>query len=155
MEHKIARSVIDWAQERNVGMLAIGNVRNIADGKRLNKKSQQKISNWSHGTVRKYIEYKAKHAGISVDSKVSERYTSQTCPNCGNRKKPNGRTYKCSSCGEVYHRDVVGASNILSMFLEGECGHIPAPKPKYRYPFLTGKRSPSGTGQVARLGENR
>jgi putative transposase len=59
IEHKIARELISWAQENEIGLLAIGDVRSIANGKRLNKKSQQKISNWSHGTIRKYIRYKA------------------------------------------------------------------------------------------------
>jgi hypothetical protein len=31
------------------GGQVLGDVRDVADGKRLGKKSQQKISNWSHG----------------------------------------------------------------------------------------------------------
>ena len=50
---------------------------------------------------------------------------------------------------------MVGAANILSRFVYGELGRVPAPEPKYRHPFLTGKRSPADTGQVARFGENR
>ena len=156
IEHKIARSVIDWVQEREIGLLAIGDVRNIANGKRLNKKSQQKISNWSHGKIRKYITYKAEAVGIQVDDKVSERYTSQTCPSCKHRHKPKGRNYHCPNCRGTFHRDVVGASNILSMYQHSECGYVPAPKPKYRHPIdVRGKRSPVGTGEMARLGENR
>jgi putative transposase len=154
MEHKIARSVVDWAQERDVKLLAIGNVRDIADGKRMNKKSQQKISNWSHGTIRKYITYKSQGVGIEVNDKVSERYTTQTCPECGNRHKPRGRIYKCSHCGGQFHRDVVGASNILSQYQYGQLGKVPAPEPKYRHPVLQGKRSPSDMGEMARFGEN-
>ena len=43
----------------------------------------------------------------------NEAYTSQECPSCRHRKKPWGRTYKCSKCGWEGHRDAVGASNIF------------------------------------------
>jgi hypothetical protein len=41
-------------------------VRDVADGKRLTTKSQQKIGLWSHGRQRQYITYKAEAAGIAV-----------------------------------------------------------------------------------------
>ena len=146
LEHKIARSVVDWARERDIGVLAIGDVRKIADGKRFNKKIQQKISNWSHGTMRKYIGYKAAGVGIRVEDNVSERYTSQTCPNCQHRHKPKGRIFKCPNCKCVFHRDVVGASNIASQYDYGELGRYAVSEPKYRHPVLRGKRSPADTG---------
>lgn len=155
IEHKIARELISWAQEREIGLLAIGDVRNIADGKRLNKKSQQKISNWSHGTMRRYIKYKAAKVGITVDDTVSERYTTQTCPNCSKKHKPKGRIYKCPKCKSVFHRDIVGAANIASRYEFDELGRYPVPDPKYRHPVLRGKRSPVDTGEMARFGENR
>ena len=111
IEHKVSRAVVDWAVERQVGILAVGDVRDVADGKRLNRKSQQKISNWSHGKLRSYIEYKAQAAGIAVEL-INEAYTSQTCPQCGHRHKPTGRTYRCAACGFCGHRDCVGAANI-------------------------------------------
>ena len=156
IEHKIARSVVDWAQERAIGWLAIGDVRDIADGKRLDRKAQQKIANWSHGTMRKYIRYKAAEVGIQVDDTVSERYTSQTCPGCKRQHKPRGRIFKCPHCGRQFHRDVVGAANILSRYKFDELGCCAAPEPKYRHPVdVRGKRSPVGTGEMARSGENR
>jgi putative transposase len=83
LQHKISREVVDWCRERRILILAIGDVRNIADGKRLHKKSQQKISNWSHGKLRRFIAYKAQAAGITVIDEVNEAYTSQTCVGCG------------------------------------------------------------------------
>ena len=47
---------------------------------------------------------------------IDESYTSQTCPKCGNRKKPTNRTYTCQ-CGLKYHRDGVGAINIRAKYL--------------------------------------
>jgi len=49
--------------------------------------------------------------------RIGESYTSQTCPSCENRKKPNGRNYHCHECGFEYHRDGVGALNIRKKYL--------------------------------------
>ncbi|RKU34058.1 transposase, partial [Candidatus Poribacteria bacterium] len=45
-----------------------------------------------------------------------EAYTSQTCPSCCKRNKPQKRAYKCK-CGYKYHRDGVGAMNIRQKYL--------------------------------------
>lgn len=156
LEHKVSRALVDWCEEREVGSLAIGNVRNIADKtkekKRLSRTSRQKVSNWTHGKLRQYIGYKAAGAGITVDDKISEAHTSQTCPSCGHRYKPRGRVYTCTACGFCEHRDVVGAVNILSRFrvgkLAGVVGGFKPPTTKYRRPFNKWRRSPSDTGQV-------
>jgi putative transposase len=144
IEHKTSREVINWAVEHEIGTLAIGDVRDVADGKRLPKQQQQKIGNWSHGRMRKYIGYKAKAKGIIVVDDVNEAYTSQTCVRCGERHKPKGRVYTCFACGAITHRDVQGAANILSRFLYAELAKVPSPKPMYRHPVLRGKRSPGG-----------
>lgn len=146
LEHKISQEVIRWAHEHAITELAIGDVRDVADGKRLSKKSQQKVSTWSHGNMRKFIGYKAEAAGMKVVDDVDESYTSQTCYGCGKRHKPSGRLYRCPSCGFAAHRDVQGAANILSRYLLGVLGKVTPPKPKYRYPVLRGKRSSPGHG---------
>lgn len=130
LEHKISRAVVDWCILHQVGTLVIGDVRDVADGKRLNRKSQQKVSNWSHGQIRKYIAYKAEAEGIVVNDEVNEAYTSQTCVYCGRKRKPKGRIYSCE-CGQTYHRDIGGAANILSRFCYGELSKVDAP-----YPFF-------------------
>jgi putative transposase len=147
IEHKVCRAAVDWCVEHQVGTLALGDVRDIADGKRLNKKSQQKISNWSHGKIRTFIGYKAEAVGITVIDNVDEAYTSQTCTSCSHKHKPKGRVYTCPACGFCGHRDVVGASNILSRFLYDDLGKVRPPETvKYRHPVLRGKRSSPGHG---------
>ncbi len=42
IQHKVSRAAVNWAVERQAGTLVIGDVRDVADGKRLNTKSQQK-----------------------------------------------------------------------------------------------------------------
>jgi putative transposase len=107
LAHKISRAVVQWAEEHGVGTLAIGDVRDVADGKRLHRTQQQEISQWGHGTLRRYIGYKAEAAGITVVDTVDEAYTSQTCPCDGHRTKPKGRTFVCHVCGFRCTRDIV------------------------------------------------
>ena len=154
IEHKVSRTVVDYAVERKAGTVAIGDVRDIADGKRLATKSQQKIALWSHGKVRQYITYKAKAEGITVEL-VDEHHTSKTCPRCEHQYQPTGRVYRCPRCGLVAHRDVVGCVNILSRNVHGALAKIlppPLHATKYRYPAWQGKRSRLDTAQVARVG---
>jgi putative transposase len=122
----VSWAVVDWAKERKAGTLAIGDVRDVADGKRLGAKSQQKLSLWSHGKARQYITYKAEAAGIQVEL-VDEHHTSKTCPCCGRQHKPRGRVYRCPTCGLVAHWDIVGSVNILSRKLHGVLAKIAPP----------------------------
>lgn len=137
IEHKVSRAVVDWAVEHKIRTLGLGDVRDVADGKRLNSQSQQKISNWSHGKVRRYLTYKAEGEGITVKF-IEEHFSSQTCPVCGQRTKPAGRIYRCSGCGFRGHRDgQVGTVNLLSRLVTGEVGNLDPPETlKYRYPAL-------------------
>ena len=147
MEHKISRTVVEYAVDSRAGTLAIGDVRDIADGGEKGRHQNQKLSTWRHGKLRTYLTYKSEAEGMRVVL-VNERYTSQTCPECGRRHKPKGRTYRCPDCRFQAHRDVVGAANILSRQLQGAVGKVRPPlNPMYRHPFLTGKRSRLDTGQ--------
>jgi putative transposase len=152
IEHKVTRTAADWTKDRGVTNIAYGDVRNIADGKRLHTKSQQKISQWAHGRVRYYYTYKVATYGIVVDLE-NERGTTKTCPSCKHTYKPRGRVYRCPACGLVAPRDEVGVVNILSRRLYGELGHIqPTGKVKYRQPFHkerpSARPNPPGTVSV-------
>lgn len=134
IEHKVSKAIVDEALTRGASTIVLGDIKDIADGVNLGKQTNQKISSWNHGQIRKFVEYKAQAEGIAVVLQ-DERYTTQTCPTCGNKHKPKGRTYKCPACGFSSHRDVVGQVNILSAFKFGEPGKIPAPTVvKHRMP---------------------
>jgi putative transposase len=150
MEHKISRAIVDVAVEQKAGTIVIGDVRDIADGIDCGKVQNQKMSQWNHGKVRKFVEYKAAAEGIEVKLE-DEAYTTQTCPRCGQRHKPKGRNYRCPACGFQAHRDVVGMVNILSKHKTGAVEKIPAPAiVKYRIPHnVRVMRSRQGTGQAA------
>jgi putative transposase len=136
MEHKISWAIVEVAVERQAATIAIGGVRDVADGVDKGKQTNQKISGWNHGQVRRMVEYKAEAHGISVIL-IDEVNTTKTCPKCGNLHKPRGRVYTCTNplCDFSGHRDVVGQVNILSVHKLGKPGQIPMPRTiKHRLP---------------------
>jgi putative transposase len=148
IEHKISRDVVATAVERKAGTIVVGDVRDIADGVDRGQVQNGRMSRWDHGKIRQYVTYKAEAEGMTVKLE-DEAYTTQTCPDCGQRHKPRGRDYRCPSCGFQAHRDVVGQINILSIFRHGAPGKIPAPTVvKYRIPHnLRVMRRCRDTGQ--------
>ena len=150
LEHKISHAIVAEAVERKASTIVYGDVRDIADGIDKGAVHNQRTSQWNHGKVRAYVEYKAEAEGIAVVLQ-DEHYTSKTCPSCGNRHKPRGRTYKCPTCQFQSHRDVVGQINLLSAHKFGEPGKILAPTNiKYRIPQnVRVMRKCQGTGQDA------
>ena len=148
--HKLSHAVVDEAVKRRASTIVVGDVRDIADGVNLGKQNNQKISGWNHGKLLSYVKYKATAEGIAVVLQ-NERYSSQTCPQCGNRHKPRGRNYNCPSCGFSGHRDVIGQTNILSLYLYGKPGKLAVPWViKHREPYsIRSTRRRRDTGQVS------
>lgn len=68
------------------------------------------------------LEYKCAGASI-VFEKIDEKYTTQTCSECGEKppQRPKGiaglgiREWTCGSCGEHHDRDINAAKNILAL----------------------------------------
>ncbi len=110
-EHKITSRFISDCIKAKADTIVMGDLTGIRDGAKFSKKSNQKIHQWAFARLQFMIYYKAELAGLKVKY-VSEAYTSQTCPCCGNRKKPTNRNYHCNHCGFEYHRDGVGAINL-------------------------------------------
>jgi putative transposase len=76
---------------------------------------------------------------------LSEAYSSQTCPVCGERSK-HRRIYRCPTCGATGQRDVIGAVNILSLGVHGAMlpdRSLPM-QVKYLRPWPRQPRSSSG-----------
>ena len=110
-EHKITSRFISDCLKVKVDTIVIGDLNGIRKRAKFSKKSNQKVHQWAYARLQAMIGYKAELVGIKVRY-VSEAYTSQTCPQCGNRKKPTNRNYHCTHCGFEYHRDGVGAINL-------------------------------------------
>jgi putative transposase len=149
INHKVSRAVVDFAFARKAGTVVIGDVRDIADGIDKGKTHNRRTSNWTHGQLRQYITYKAASLGMETVLQ-DERYTSQTCPCCGNRRKQSGRVYTCRQCAWVGNRDgQVGAANLLSAHLFGSLARVQVKHIAYRHPYSTGKRTLADTQHVA------
>ncbi len=110
-EHKITSRFISDCIKAKADTIVIGDLKGIRKRAKFSKKSNQKVHQWAFARLQFMICYKAELAGLKVKF-VSEAYTSQTCPSCGNRKKPTNRNYHCNHCGFEYHRDGVGAINL-------------------------------------------
>ena len=112
--HKISKLYLDYCIENGISKVYYGDVdsctRNTKE--RTNKLLGQKLNDWCYGLLMLQLENKLSRYKIEL-VKVSEAYSSQTCPHCGHRHKPTGRNYECQ-CGYKQHRDVVGAMNILN-----------------------------------------
>lgn len=115
--HHIANQMLDFCVDREAGTLVVGDIANIAKGKKKkhSKRSNQENSGSPIGRLYDFLRYKGKLRGVEI-VKINEAYSTQTCPLCGHRHKPSGRNYKCTNkdCDFVGIRDNVGAANILN-----------------------------------------
>lgn len=85
--------------------------------RKIRKKTVRNLLNFRFYTFKQRLKFKA----FECDSFVvdcTEEFTSQTCTNCGTRKKFNGKTMKCEECKFVGDRDVNAARNILIKYLK-------------------------------------
>ncbi len=134
--NKISKKFNDYVITNNIQTVVFGDLSkfNINLKDRKNYKGQkQRLVQWDHGKLKDKIESKLKPYGVSV-AEISEKYTSQTCPNCGHKHKPSGRNYVCKWCGYKNHRDIVGAINILSSYLNnGKIKRLNLPHKPLKY----------------------
>ena len=138
--HQASRKLIAFCQRERVGMLAIGDVRDIQN--RLHRGgNKQKIGQWAHGRICCYLEDKAGGAGIQVEY-IAEDYSSQTCSACGYQRSqtPSHRLPACPSCGVYLHRDANGAANICSRALFGAYGCVHVEAVTFARPIAVGSR---------------
>ncbi len=117
IEHKQTSTLITTLQQSGVQTLVIGDVRDIRRENDVGHTNNQKIHQWSHGSVRFKLTYKAERLGMGV-ALQDEHYTSRTCPSCRYvRSRVQGRVFCCPKCQWTYHRDGVGAINIRQKYL--------------------------------------
>jgi putative transposase len=113
--HKQSTHLVSTLFKAGVQTVVIGDIRDIRSSIKYGAKANQKLHSWSFGKYRWMVEYKAEKLGMKVVLQ-DEAYSSQTCPACGKRHKPSGRTYNCK-CGFHFDRDGVGSYNIRAKYL--------------------------------------
>jgi len=104
-----------------ISEIYIGDIKNIRKSSSKNKLSNQMINNyWSFDKLNKKIENKSEEYGIKLN-KITEEYSSRTCPKCQNNdiNNCNDRSFICCGCGYSGDRDIIGARNILTKGMYG------------------------------------
>ena len=117
--HKTSKLYLDYVIHNNIKTVIVGDLTKFNMNLKNNKGksgNKQKLVQWQHGKLVSKLKEKLGRYGVIVEE-ISEAYTSQTCPNCGNKHKPMSRNYVCNVCGFIMHRDLVGAYNILSKYI--------------------------------------
>ena len=134
--HQAARKVVTFCQIEGVTRIAVGDVRDIQTGLSLGRVTNQKISQWPHGQVVRYLNEKSARLGISVEW-IDEAYSTRTCSQSGHVQPSSlrGRRFRCAGCGARVHRDVNGANNICSKATYGRYSKIQADTVKYLRPI--------------------
>jgi IS605 OrfB family transposase len=139
--HEAARELVLWASRRGVGTLVVGHPKDIHE-RNAGRHHNRRITAWRRGHLLRALCDKAALLGIGIVL-VDERGTSSTCPECGERQKPTGRTFRCKSCKYLGHRDLVGARNIAARgggstresvrVMHRRAGHPPARRDRRRH----------------------
>ncbi len=115
INHRISKSVIDFALKHKAGVIKLEDLSGIAR----DEKSKWVLRNWSYYELQQLISYKAQKVGIAVKY-IKAAYTSQTCPVCGNVSREQRQTQAvfqcvnvaCADVGKEKNADYVGALNI-------------------------------------------
>ncbi|MDP9314114.1 MAG: transposase [Chloroflexota bacterium] len=131
--HTASARLIRWIDRCAGSHIAVGDVRDIADGTDNGRKQNQKLSQWAHGQFVGYLTYKARRLGMTVNQ-IDEAYSTRTCSCCGHVpfSNPRGRVYQCAECQAVLHRDANGAANICSKAITGVYGTVQPVSTTYR-----------------------
>lgn len=128
INHVTSRRIVDKAKDTGRG-IALEDLTGIRSRITVRKSQRRQHHSWAFHQLRRFIEYKARLAGILV-SVVDPKHTSQTCPQCGfvdKRNRVSQSLFSCVSCGYSAPADTVAAVNIGRRAAVNQPGFSPAP----------------------------
>jgi putative transposase len=111
INHVISKRLVSVAKDTERG-IAVEDLHGFR--KTVRKAQRERFGKWAFGQLRRFIEYKAKLAGIPV-SAVNPGHTSQRCSRCGHTARCNRKAqsiFSCIQCGFSLHADLNAAKNI-------------------------------------------
>jgi len=116
VNHMIANEIVS----KPYGIFALEDLTNIRVQKRLGKRFNRKLGNWSFNELEQILRYKAENKGKKVVL-VDSRYSSQKCSKCGYTSRSNRKLseFKCGSCGLEIHADLNASRNIAQAGISG------------------------------------
>ena len=110
--HLISKGLIELAV-REQSAIALEDLH-LQKGRGRGRCLHRRLSSWSQGQIHRKIEYKAEECGVPI-IKVDPRYTSKTCPRCGEikqRRSRVGQAFLCGKCGWRLDRQINAGLNI-------------------------------------------
>ena len=119
--HKASRMIIDYAKTNGCGTIVIGNIKNIKQ----NMKNNKRFVEMPLQNLVQKIEYKAKLEGIEVE-KIGEEYTSGVSSidkeeinrNFYNKARRIKRGLFKTNKGKIVNADINGSLNILRKYIK-------------------------------------
>jgi len=113
VNHTVSKKIIEFAVQTGNPTIAVEELKEIRNGKRLRKKQRTDMNRWAFYQLEEFIRYKAEDYGFDVLA-VDARNTSKGCSRCGfvnssNRKRHD---FTCGACGYRLHSDLNAARNI-------------------------------------------
>jgi putative transposase len=110
--HLISKGLVELAvQEQSA--IALEDLR-LPKGGGAGRRMRRRFSSWPQRELHRQIEYKAEERGVPI-IKVDPRYTSKTCPRCGEikqRRSRVGQMFICDECGWRIDRQINAGLNI-------------------------------------------
>lgn len=112
--HHRANELIEEAKQKDVDGIAFERLTDIRDAISNGKKFQQ----WAFAKFIGLVRYKAKAAGIWVDT-IGSHYTSQECSECGHTTRANrsGKEFDCVACHNRGHADYDAAKMVAKKYM--------------------------------------
>jgi putative transposase len=116
VNHNVSRRVVESAavSGKAIALEDLTGIRERASV--MNRAMRFELGNWAFDQLRKFIEYKARRAGVRVVA-VDPHNTSRTCSACGYCDKQNRKSqckFQCLECGLEINADCNAALNIAS-----------------------------------------
>ncbi|MFG2295806.1 RNA-guided endonuclease InsQ/TnpB family protein [Streptomyces sp. NPDC048603] len=113
INHTISKTIVTTAERTGHG-IALEDLTGIRDRVRHRKDQRTSLHSWSFHQLGRYIEYKARRAGVPLVY-VDPAYTSRQCSECGHidrRNRADQATFACRACGFLANADDNASHNI-------------------------------------------
>ena len=105
--HKVSKQIVDYAVKHRRAIV----LEKLEKVRRGRMRHYVEKSQWSFYQLFRFILYKAALHGVMV-MEADPAYTSQECSRCHQISKPNGKSFRCGSCGHHDHRDANAAFSL-------------------------------------------
>ncbi len=114
VNHNLSKQLVQSAL-RSAKALALEDLTGIRQrASAYTKQMRWLLGNWVFQQLRRFVEYKAKRAGVPLLI-VEAAYSSQTCSSCGHcerANRPGQSTFHCQQCGFQLNADYNAALNL-------------------------------------------